>query len=1147
MTTAQTGSGTPKHILVVDDDVDIRATLSDYLEDEGYSVAGAANGREALEYLRAHPSTSVILLDLMMPVMDGFRFRSEQKNDPKVASIPVVVMTARGAVDPRTLDVQDVIAKPLNLTKLMEAIARAARRPPSSSNGEGPPRIATSVPESFLAGGGEMGGLIRSMDWSRTAIGPMGAWPQSLKTALSVCLGSKFPMFVWWGRDLTIFYNDAYAPILGTLKHPRFLGRSAKEQWAEVWDTLRPMTEQVIQEGTATWFEDFHLFPVIRQGFPEDTYFTFSYSPVRDESGEVGGVFCAVQETTKRVLGERRIRTLRELGQKATDPRTVEEASTLTAMVLSTNAADVPFALIYLVEEGTPQRLLLKATAGAALEGRRLPEHIALAGDPSVLSRSAAQALQERKPIVLEAPLETLGEFARSPWPEPLRRAVILPITSAEKDHAAAGILMVGVNPRLPFDEDYRGYLDLLAGQLATAIATARTREEEKERTEALAEIDRAKTAFFSNVSHEFRTPLTLMLGPLEDQLDGVRGPLPPALREDAQLVHRNAVRLLKLVNTLLDFSRIEAGRIQAVYEPTDLSRLTADLASVFRSATEKAGLKLKVDCPSLPEPVYVDREMWEKIVLNLISNAFKFTFEGEVAVSLRWAGDAVELEVRDTGTGIPAEELPHIFQRFHRVEGARARTQEGSGIGLALVQELVNLHRGAVRAESRVGEGTRFIVSIPTGSEHLPKDRLEGRRTLAPTSVDSSAFVEEALKWLPGERDPESMPAPAAWAGPEAPREARILLADDNADMREYIRRLLSQHWNVEAVSNGAAALAFARENPLDLVLTDVMMPELDGFGLLRELRSDPRLRAIPVIMLSARAGEEARVEGFEAGADDYLVKPFSARELMARVASQLALARLRREIEKERDARLEELSRTVRVSEMFVGILSHDLRNPLSAISTAASVLVRRSEESEKALKPALRILSSADRMRRMIDQLLDFTRARLGSGITLQRSQTDLADICRLVMDELEGGDEGAAIQLQTEGNTLGEWDRDRLAQLLSNLLANALGHGAPGSPVSVRLKGKAPNVVCIEVHNQGVIPAELMPVLFEPFRTGEKKLSRSSGLGLGLFITKQITLAHAGSIRVESSEAAGTCFIVELPRMEAGAVKRGALLG
>ncbi|MFY1826628.1 ATP-binding protein, partial [Myxococcus fulvus] len=757
MTPVPKADGSAKHILVVDDDVDIRATLSDFLEDEGYRVAAAANGREALAYLRAHPSTSVILLDLMMPVLDGFGFRAEQKKDPTVASIPVVVMTARGAVEPGLLDVQDVIAKPLNLTKLVEALDRAVRPSPSTfekaedrpANAAGPARVAALAPESFLAGGGEMGRLIGAMDWSGTAVGPMDCWPQSLKTALSVCLGSRFPMFVWWGRDLTVFYNDAYAPILGTLKHPRFLGGAAQAQWAEVWDTLVPLVDQVIREGKATWSEDFHLFPVIRQGFSEETYFTFSYSPIRDESGDVGGVFCACQETTKRVLGERRLRALRELGQKATDPRTVQEASTLTASVLSANASDVPFALIYLVEDGAPQRLVLEATAGAALEGRRIPAQLSLA-DPSVLTRSAAQALHERRPIILEAPLETLGEFAVSPWPEPLRRAVILPITSPEKDKAAAGVLLVGVSPRLPFDEDYRGYLDLLVGQLSTAIATARAREEEKARTEALAEIDRAKTAFFSNVSHEFRTPLTLMLGPLEDQLDGARGPLPPALREDAQLVHRNAVRLLKLVNTLLDFSRIEAGRVQAVYEPTDLARLTADLASVFRSATEKAGLAFKVDCPPLPEPVYVDREMWEKIVLNLVSNAFKFTFEGEVAVCLRWAPDAVELEVRDTGTGIPAEELPHIFQRFHRVEGARARTQEGSGIGLALVQELAKLHRGTVRAESVVGEGTRFIVSIPKGSAHLPKDRFEGRRTLAPTSVDASAFVEEALKWLP-------------------------------------------------------------------------------------------------------------------------------------------------------------------------------------------------------------------------------------------------------------------------------------------------------------------------------------------------------------------------------------------------------------
>ena len=263
---------------------------------------------------------------------------------------------------------------------------------------------------------------------------------------------------------------------------------------------------------------------------------------------------------------------------------------------------------------------------------------------------------------------------------------------------------------------------------MATAIANARAYEEERKRAEALAEIDRAKTAFFSNVSHEFRTPLTLMLGPLEDELrENSKG------RERIEIAHRNSLRLLKLVNTLLDFAQIEAGRIEAVYEPTDLAAATAELASVFRSAIEKAGLRLVVDCPPLPEEMYVDREMWEKIVLNLLSNAFKFTFEGEIKVSLRLCRERVELSVSDTGAGIPAAELSHIFERFHRVRGTDSRTHEGTGIGLSLVQELARIHGGGVQVRSVEGQGADHFHRYHPAGHGTPARWPDSARPTSP------------------------------------------------------------------------------------------------------------------------------------------------------------------------------------------------------------------------------------------------------------------------------------------------------------------------------------------------------------------------------------------------------------------------------
>jgi PAS domain S-box-containing protein len=469
-----------------------------------------------------------------------------------------------------------------------------------------------------------------------------------------------------------------------------------------------------------------------------------------------------------------------------------------------------------------------------------------------------------------------------------------MPIPS-HKVHEPAGVMVIGVSPRLQLDEYYRDFLELVRTQVATAIANARAYDEEKARAEALAQIDRAKTAFFSNVSHEFRTPLTLMLGPVADSLGDTGEPLPGVHRERLELVRRSGLRLQKLVNSLLDFARIEAGRAEASYVPTDIAALTADLASSFRSAVEKAGLALVIECVRLDEPVYVDREMWEKIVLNLVSNAFKFTFEGMISVRLQLRGKRVELVVADTGTGIPAAELPHVFERFHRVAGTKSRTHEGTGIGLALVQELVKLHGGTVQVESTEGRGTTFTVAVPLGTAHLPADRVHGERQLQSTALRAEVYVAEALRWLPSQLD-EAAGEPVVAAAGAA--RARIIWADDNADMRAYVRRLLSTRYEVEAVQDGQEALAAARRTLPDLVLADVMMPGLDGLGLLKALRDDPRTAEVPVILLSARAGEESRIEGMQAGADDYVVKPFSRRELLACIDAQLRLAHLRREV---------------------------------------------------------------------------------------------------------------------------------------------------------------------------------------------------------------------------------------------------------
>jgi signal transduction histidine kinase len=791
----------------------------------------------------------------------------------------------------------------------------------------------------------EMARLIAEKDWSTTPVGAADNWSPSLRMVLNLLLANRFPILLWWGPEYVQFYNDAYRPIPGT-KHPRSLGQPASECWAEIWHVLEPLVDTPFNGGPPTWIEDLELEPH-RSEFPEETHFTVAYSPVPDECAPngIGGVLATVHEITGKVIGERRLGSLRELAARATVGRTAEDACSIAAEILGLNPKDLPFSVLYLLD-GERKHARLVGVSGVSKDCPASPSSIDLSQNAAdAWSAYAAIAVRQNSIAVVENLASRLSEVPRGPWSDRPRAAVIVPIPSS-KTGDVRGFLVCGVSSRLTLDDNYRAFFQLVAAQIATAISNAEAYEEERRRAEALAEIDRAKTAFFSNVSHEFRTPLTLMLGPLQDLLARSEAHLSATAVQQLELVNRNGARLLRLVNTLLDFSRIEAGRVRAVYEATDLPAVTAELASVFRSATEKAGLQLNVDCHDLGEPVYVDRDFWEKIVLNLLSNAFKFTFDGEIAVTVDRVNDFAELRVRDTGVGIPADGLPRLFERFHRVPNTRSRTHEGSGIGLALVQELVKLHGGSISVESIVDQGTTFVVSIPLGQAHIPPGQLGGARTQASTAVAPQAFLEEALRWLPdvsestGDDTLLSLPKPAAFGA----GRGRILIADDNADVRQYLARLLAEQYDVETAADGKSAIAKARAHAPDLIVSDVMMPELDGFQVLQQLRSDEKTRNIPVILLSARAGEESRVEGMQSGADDYLVKPFSARELLARVSARLDISRLQRQAEEQLRATQAELEQKVQERTRELYIASQELRELSARILQAQDEERRR-----------------------------------------------------------------------------------------------------------------------------------------------------------------------------------------------------------
>jgi signal transduction histidine kinase len=1030
--------------------------------------------------------------------------------------------------------------------------------------------MAETQADDWLVGGGEMGRLMRGIDWSKTALGPTSTWPQALKTSVSICLGSRHPIVLWWRPERFMFYNDGYRPMLGERKHPQFLGRPGEECWSEIWNIIGPMMDQVIATGEATWSEDLFLL-MLRHGYLEETYFTFSYSPIRDERGVPRGIFNACAESTPRVLADRRLRALRGM---AVDARTVADASRRCAEALGQSAQDMPFALIYLYD-ASAQKLELSAAFGLAPGTPASPPAVEAGDDASRGWPLFEVATSGRSAIVTQLP-SRFDCLPLAPWDEAAHEAMVLPLARAGTEQPA-GVLVLGISPRRAFDDAYRGFFELVAGHVATAIGNARAYAEERERAEALAAIDRAKTAFFSNVSHEFRTPLTLILGPLEDAIESDARKLDG---ESLLAVHRSALRLLRLVNTLLDFSRVEAGRVQASFEPTDLALITAGLAGSFQSLIEGAGLKLDVRCPPLPEPVFVDRGQWEKIVLNLISNAFKFTFQGEIGVELAWLGDRVELRVRDTGTGIPEQELTRVFERFHRVEGARGRSFEGTGIGLALVHELTKLHGGSVSVSSTLGEGTTFVVSVPTGKQHLPAEQIVEARSSREPAV-RNAHLLEAAHWgaeLESELVDSGVAravdlADATGAKSVKPASARILVADDNADMREYLARLLGAFWRVEVVPHGKAALGRARAEPPDLILSDVMMPEMDGVALLRELRADASTRTIPIILLSARAGEEAVLSGLDTGADDYLVKPFSARELLTRVRTHLEMQRVRRdaasalreladaravlveELERKNadiESAYRELKRThsqlVQSAKMAsLGVLvagvAHEINNPLAYtlghLDTAQKSLGEVGQKMSdsfgfgEANQPWSRALDRLSEMRNGLERIRGLV-IRLRTFSRLDEGEYKTASIQSSVESVLAilGHRFINRVEVVTD---FGEPDEIEcypglLNQALMNLVANAVDaiDGEGRVRISTGVEG---DHYFIRVADTGAgIPEAIRDRLFEPFFTTKPV---GAGVGLGLSITYSIVKKHGGELALEPGPGTGTVASIRLP--------------
>lgn len=741
-----------------------------------------------------------------------------------------------------------------------------------------------------------MGRRFAEYDWDAHPLGPPRDWPGEMRAAVATTLASRFPLVLWLGTDdLFVVYNDAYIEILGD-KHPHSLGRPGREVWWDIWDSIAPMLFGVVATGEATWSRDLML-PMVTAGRRVERFFTFTYSPLIGADGKPIGIFCPSYETTERVLSERRLHLLNTVASAIVESRSIDDAVGVAVSICAGQPADLSFIAVY-VAPGETGGVTLRGATPSVLA--LLPSELRQLTDWDTAARSRAEA-QVIGDVAVAIP--GIEEVLGADCPQ---EALVLPLGEA----STAGALVVGANPRRPLDTQFRGFCQLLADQLTSTFASIVSYEQQRHRADALAELDRAKTAFLTNVSHEFRTPLTLLLGPLDDALSDAAPE--SVLAERLTTAGRNARRLQRLVDSLLDFSRIEAGRANAKLVCTDVGALTAQIASSFTELCHRAGLELELDCaPALAE---VDPAMWETIVLNLLSNAVKYTLQGTISVRVRAeSGDCV-IAVRDTGVGIDAEDLNLLFERFYRADNVRGRSVEGTGIGLSLVRGLVDLHRGTVAIDSELDHGTTVTIRVP--------------RSVSGAVVDSSPawpdetnpYVAEASQWVTSAAEPVA-------AAPETARQL-VLIADDNADMRAHLDRVLSTHWETVLVGDGESALAATRNLRPDAIVTDVMMPGLDGFGFVAAVRADPDLAATPILMLSARAGAEAVNEGYAGGADDYLPKPFRSQELIDRVTSRLSAVsrerdRQRREAQSRLASELLHLDSALQGTKSVAGIL--------------------------------------------------------------------------------------------------------------------------------------------------------------------------------------------------------------------------------
>ncbi|WP_437815355.1 ATP-binding protein [Sorangium sp. So ce1078] len=715
---------------------------------------------------------------------------------------------------------------------------------------------------------------------------------------------------------------------------------------------------------------------------------------------------------------------------------------------------------------------------------------------------------------------------------------------------------------------DERGEVTGLLGIYADITERKRMETELQKAKEAADAASRAKGEFLTVMSHELRTPLSLILGPIESLLSSHDEPLSPRVRADLERIQRSGRRLRRLVDDVLDYQKIEAGKMQVDWEAVDVKELVADMVEEARPAAECGGVQLSLRVDSAVRTVPLDRRKFEKIALNLLGNALKFTPPGGlVEVGLRAADSEFELAVKDTGPGIPPDQRHLLFRRFQQIDASATRKHEGTGIGLSLAKELTELMGGTVGVESQLGVGSRFFVRLPRGADGVMASRAPraaeppaGAGGLAPPPPRAAGDLA-----APAPRISDlAAPAPRA-AGPvaRAPGEgrrdraqaSRVVVAEDNPDMASYLEGILSAEHEVVLAANGREALESIRATRPDVIVSDVMMPEMDGFELVRRLKGDPELRDIPVLLLTARASRAEAVGGLEVGADEYVSKPFDPLELRARVRAAERLHRAYLELaakNRELAAALKRLSETqeelLQAGKMaaigtLVAGLSHEMNNPVSVILMNAQLLLRRHRKGhglpdEAAILKALGTIErQANRCSDLVTALLEYAR-----GKPIGRQPCDVREALRRAVDLSAPRARERRVHLEANSSASSLpavlVNASQLESALLNVIGNALDASRQGGAVVV---GARPlprgdiHGVEIDVRDSGSgIRAEDLSRIFEPFFTTKPP---GQGTGLGLSLTHRFIEEHQGSIRIESALGEGTTVRMWLPALQA----------